>query len=229
MSVTTDFIAMVLPGAQEVQRERGMFASVTIAQAILETGSGMYVPEDINTGENSFNLFGRKARSDEPFVLANTHEVVNGVRISVVAKFRKFRSYEESVLDRSTFLKLPWYQRACNATNAFDAAIFLIDTGFRGYSYATDPHYISSLHSIMKAYNLTQYDLPKGEDDMNKVLDYEEWAWKELDTYLGNAYNDKIINEWSWVQKVRDHKLTYSDLLLLKVLIDERRRAKTNK
>lgn len=62
------------------------------------------------------------------------------------------------------------------------------------------------------------------EDDMDKVLAYEDWAWQELDQWLGQAYNDKIISDWKWVQAVKDRTLTYGNLLLLKVLIDERRR-----
>ncbi|WP_315793063.1 hypothetical protein [Paenibacillus sp. BIC5C1] len=61
---------------------------------------------------------------------------------------------------------------------------------------------------------------------MNKVLDYAQWTWNELDKYIGDAYNDKIIAEWAWVEKVRKKKLTYEELLMLKVLIDERRRKK---
>ncbi|WMT39308.1 N-acetylmuramoyl-L-alanine amidase [Paenibacillus sp. D2_2] len=64
------------------------------------------------------------------------------------------------------------------------------------------------------------------EDEVNKVLEYGTWAWEELDKYIGDAYNDKIISEWSWVEKVRKKKLTYGELILLKVLIDERRRNK---
>ncbi|PQP82114.1 hypothetical protein C0Q44_20905 [Paenibacillus sp. PCH8] len=65
------------------------------------------------------------------------------------------------------------------------------------------------------------------DDEMNTVLDYAQWAWNELDQYIGNAYNDKVIDEWAWVEKVRKKKLTYGELLLLKVLIDERRRKKS--
>jgi hypothetical protein len=59
---------------------------------------------------------------------------------------------------------------------------------------------------------------------MNKVLEYDQWAWDELDKYVGDAYNDKTIDDWKWVQAVREKTLTYKDLLLLKILIDERRR-----
>jgi len=65
------------------------------------------------------------------------------------------------------------------------------------------------------------------DDDMNTVLDYAQWAWNELDQYIGDAYNDKVIEDWAWVEKVRKKKLTYGELLLLKVLIDERRRKKS--
>lgn len=65
------------------------------------------------------------------------------------------------------------------------------------------------------------------DDDMNTVLDYAQWAWNELDQYIGDAYNDKVIDDLAWVEKVRKKKLTYGELLLLKVLIDERRRKKS--
>jgi lysozyme len=64
------------------------------------------------------------------------------------------------------------------------------------------------------------------EFDMDKILDYPDWAWVELDKYVGDAYNESIVSDWYWVQRVRDKQLQYKELLLLKVLIDERRRNK---
>lgn len=66
----------------------------------------------------------------------------------------------------------------------------------------------------------------KEEDEMNKVLNYADWAWNELDKYIGDAFKDKIIDDKSWLDKVKNKKLTYSELILLKILIDERRRNK---
>jgi flagellum-specific peptidoglycan hydrolase FlgJ len=224
------FIDLVVPGAQEVQRRTGMFASVTIAQAIWETGGGVHTPKDINTGEESYNLFGRKAAKGEPYVMASTWEVENGQKVYIKAPFKKFASYTDSVLDRSDFLQLPWYQKACHASNPFDAARFLIETDYYDHagnllSYATDPNYVKGIIGVIQGSNLTQYDLPKGEDDeMNKVLEYDAWAWDELDRWAGDAYNDDYLEKWDWVQKIRDKQLTYGELLLLKVLIDERRR-----
>ncbi|OPH47583.1 hypothetical protein BC351_10345 [Paenibacillus ferrarius] len=69
-------------------------------------------------------------------------------------------------------------------------------------------------------------ELEADEDLMNKVLEYEQWVWDELNTYLGCAYNEGHLEDWKWVQAARDKTLTYKDLILLKVLIDERRRKK---
>jgi hypothetical protein len=171
MSRQSDFIALVTPGAQEVQRQVGMFASVTIAQAAWETGWGVSTPKDINTGEESYNLFGRKAAAGEPYVESRTWEVYGGQKVYITAKFKKFDNYIDSILDRSEFLKKKWYQRACNTDNPWDAARFLIDTGYPGYAYATDPSYVANLHSIMQSYNLTQYDLPKEDEEDMAVKD----------------------------------------------------------
>jgi flagellum-specific peptidoglycan hydrolase FlgJ len=232
VSKTSDFINLVVPGAQEVQRQTGMFASVTIAQAAWETGWGVCTPKDINTGVESYNLFGRKASENEPYVLARTWEVYNGQKVYINEKFKKFNSYVESILDRSSFLKLPWYQRACNATDPYDAARFLIDTGYPGYSYATDPNYVNGITSIMKTYNLTQYDLPKGqpedqsqeEDEDNMPMKLPDYAWKMLYNYVGHAYNDDIITSWSWLQKILDKQLTASELAFLTAVIEGKRR-----
>ncbi|WP_427052019.1 peptidoglycan recognition protein family protein [Paenibacillus sp. TC-CSREp1] len=62
------------------------------------------------------------------------------------------------------------------------------------------------------------------DDEMNQVLNYAEWAWRELDQYIGDAYKDQIIHEQAWVEKARKRALTYGELLMLKVIIDERRR-----
>jgi flagellum-specific peptidoglycan hydrolase FlgJ len=223
VSKAQDFINLVLPGAQEVQRQTGMFTSVTIAQAAWETGWGVSTPKDHITGEESYNLFGRKASGDEPYVTAPTWEVYQGQRVEIMARFKKFNSYVDSILDRSSFLKLPWYQRACNADNPYDAAKYLIDTGYPGYSYATDPNYVSGLTSIIDSYNLTQYDLPKGDDD-NVAMKLPDYAWDMLYNYVGHAYNDKIITQYDWCQKILDKTLTASELSFLTAVIEAKRR-----
>lgn len=160
------FIDLVVNGAQEVQKKTGMFASVTIAQAIQETGWGRSTPKDKDTGAESYNLFGRKASGNDPFVTSKTWEVYGGKRVEIFARFKKFNSYTESVLDRCSFLQLKYYVKACNADNPFDACDFLIKTGVFGsdgkeIGYATDPNYSERLKRIIRDNDLTKYDLTK--------------------------------------------------------------------
>jgi flagellar protein FlgJ len=209
------FINLVLDGAQEVQRSTGMFASVTIAQAIHETGWGRSTPKDKDNGSESYNLFGRKAKNGENYVTSKTWEVYDGKRVEIYAKFKKFNSYTDSVLDRSGFLKSQYYQKACKATNPMDACDFLIKTGVFGTNgkeigYATDPSYSDLLKKIINSNNLTQYDLPKEDeeemaikDDFIKLqqvvedLTKENKALKEKLTKIENEMDMDAIPDWA--------------------------------
>jgi peptidoglycan L-alanyl-D-glutamate endopeptidase CwlK len=105
-----------------------------------------------------------------------------------------------------------------------------LDWGGAWTSFVDLPHfeytYGLSINQLKNGVKIPDYpaNYIKEEDEMNKVLEYDQWAWDELDKYVGDAYNDKTIDDWKWVQAVREKTLTYKDLLLLKILIDERRR-----
>lgn len=64
------------------------------------------------------------------------------------------------------------------------------------------------------------------EDEENMPMKLDDWAWQELDAFVGDAYNEGIISDWSWVQCVRDHAMTLTEGWLIKTVIDERRRKK---
>jgi flagellum-specific peptidoglycan hydrolase FlgJ len=75
-------------------------ASVTIAQACLETGFGEHIPP------NSNNCFGIKAKGNEPSVNVKTHEYVGTSQrepIEVYARFKKFQSIEDYFEPTSIF------------------------------------------------------------------------------------------------------------------------------
>ena len=81
-----DFIALVVEGAQEFQVKTGVFASVTIAQAALETGWGQFIPVDKYTGKLSYNLFGVKGVGPAGSVTCQTWEVIDGKKVVVDAQ-----------------------------------------------------------------------------------------------------------------------------------------------
>lgn len=151
-----DFIASVSGGAQQFQRTSNVFASVTLAQAALETGWGAFVPVDYQSGKKSYNLFGVKGDGTNGHVTAYTWEVENGQRVNVLADFRAYNSFAESIADHAQVLMNDRYAPVRNAQTPEEAANLLHSCG-----YATDPDYGTKLISIISTYNLKQYDLPK--------------------------------------------------------------------
>ena len=148
-----DYIAAMTQGALEVQEEYGLPAAVAIAQSALETGWGKHPILDERTGDNSHNLFGIKAGPGDDYVESWTHEYVNGKKVRVLAKFKAYESYSDSLTDWAGFLmRNPRYKSALeNASDPFQFADELQRAG-----YATDPNYAKKLKSIIKTYKLDQ-------------------------------------------------------------------------
>lgn len=146
----TSFIAMLLAGAQECQRATGIPASVTIAQAALESGWGERV-----RGNNLFGIKADKAWKGKT-VDVPTHEVIKGQRVFVVDKFRAYNSWAECVMDRARFLKAnPRYAKCFRETTGEGWARAMAAAG-----YATDPAYAEKLISVMRGRKMAQYDVP---------------------------------------------------------------------
>jgi hypothetical protein len=142
------FFAMAVGPAQASQKETGVPASVTLAQAIIESGWG-----DSHMGD-AWNFFGIKAQGDEPFVVVRTREVVGGKDIFIDARFRRFASMKDCFRAHGLFLRdNPRYAKAFQTTDAESFAREIHKAG-----YATDPHYSDALISIIRQNNLTQYD-----------------------------------------------------------------------
>ena len=142
------FLAMAVGPAQASQKETGVPASVTLAQAILESGWG-----DNHIGDAQ-NYFGIKARSGEPSVTMRTREVVGGKSVYVDAPFRSFASVEECFAAHGHFLRDN--SRYAKAFQAADGEGFARAIAAAGY--ATDPKYADLLVRIIRENNLAQYD-----------------------------------------------------------------------
>ncbi|MGF0109435.1 glycoside hydrolase family 73 protein [Clostridium sp. SGI.024] len=147
------FIEAMAPVAQESYKEHGVLPSITLAQGIIESAwgkSGLTVQGN--------NLFGIKADISwtGPVIEMNTQEFVNGQYITVVARWRVYDRWEDSILDHGKFLKENIrYEQAgvFNAKNYKEQAEALLRAG-----YATDPNYSNKLCSMIESYSLDQYD-----------------------------------------------------------------------
>jgi flagellum-specific peptidoglycan hydrolase FlgJ len=143
------FINAVAPGAIASQRAYGVPAAVTIAQAIEESDWGQSL-----LASQDYNLFGMKGTGPAGSEALPTQEYENGQWITTTAPFRVYHNFAESIDDHGRLLAdSGYYQQAMavrRAPNAFASAL----TGV----YATDPGYGAKLISLMRQYNLYQYD-----------------------------------------------------------------------
>lgn len=148
------FIKQLVPSAQKQQRQYHVFASITLAQASLESDWGTS-----ELSQKYHNLFGIKS-SDPNSPLLTTKEYVNGQWITVKARFAAYNNYDESISAHTQLFVngTGWdsghYQAVINAENYQEAARALQSKG-----YATDPDYAQKLIDLIKEYHLDQYDL----------------------------------------------------------------------
>jgi peptidoglycan hydrolase-like protein with peptidoglycan-binding domain len=163
-SVTGAFVERAGPIARENAREFGVPASVTLAQAILESDSGRAHMGEAN---NYFGIkaFTRNGRIDfgpiaKGFVTLQTKERVNGRTIVVNAHFRKYASMTDSFRDHSNFLRVnSRYKPAFAHTKQPDEFARAIHRA----GYATDEVYSDKLIGLMRQYDLYRFDKPARE------------------------------------------------------------------
>lgn len=94
-----NFIESVAQGAINGWTKYGVLPSVTVAQAILESGWGQ---SGLST--SAHNLFGIKGSYNGQYVTMQTREVYNGQSYYIYDNFRKYANNSESVEDHGNFL-----------------------------------------------------------------------------------------------------------------------------
>ncbi|WP_327008719.1 sporangiospore maturation cell wall hydrolase GsmA [Dactylosporangium sp. NBC_01737] len=152
------FLAASIPAAQQSQRDTRVPTSVTLAQAILESGWGRS-----SLSANDRNFFGMKCFNNVSGAYASgchaysTQECnAAGVCSTTVATFRTYATSAASFTDHGMALKnLARYAAAFNYTGNPNQFVAEVHKG----GYATDPLYTTKLVNLMTKYNLYQYDL----------------------------------------------------------------------
>ena len=146
---TINFIKKLAPYSKQVQ-EGGLYPSVMMAQAILESDSGRS-----GLARNDNNLFGIKGAYRGQSASYATQEA-NGVQFyGIQAGFRRYPNITEGIADYITLLNNSNYTRngVVNARSAFHSLMGLKDAG-----YATDPLYVPKVWNVIDMYDLTQFD-----------------------------------------------------------------------
>ena len=157
-----NFIETVGEDARTLGQEYDVFASVMIAQALLESGSGT---SSLSLAPN-YNLFGIKGTYQGQAVsMATQEDRGNGELYSINSAFRKYPNYAASLGDYVELLRggisgnARYYQQTWRST----AKNYLRTTNALTGTYATDTTYGQKLNSIIALYHLTQYDQAKVE------------------------------------------------------------------
>ncbi len=158
--VTNAFIDSIGELAREMALKYDVFASVMIAQAILESGAG-------TSGLSRapyYNLFGIKgSNSGASITLPTAEDNGQGQLYTINAAFRVYPSYQESLEDyvelirtgisgNQTFYQKSWRSKAKNYLSATQNLMG---------KYATDTFYANKLNSLIATYQLTRFDEPK--------------------------------------------------------------------
>lgn len=157
------FVSRVLPGAIKGS-EKGLFPSITIAQAIQESGWGTsLLASEYN------NLFGVKADSSWTgnIVEMSTQEEVSGGVITIIAKWRVYESWDAAIEDRVAFLtENTRYKEA----GVFEAKNYIEQANaLQAAGYATDSSYAEKLISTIETYSLYIYDIAPGSG--NEIIE----------------------------------------------------------
>jgi flagellum-specific peptidoglycan hydrolase FlgJ len=153
-----EFLRMVVPAAQAAQRRYGVPASVTIAQAILESSNALgWGQSQLATEANNF--FGIKAtdhKNPEHYIELKTHEYLNNHIELVDAQFARYEDPAESFDAHARLLAVAKRYEPCMFAAA-DPELFCMRLQQCGYS--TNPSYGVTLFKLIKEYDLTQYDI----------------------------------------------------------------------
>lgn len=161
-----NFIEQVGALASADMKKTGVLASLTVAQAILESAygtSGLAVE-----GKALFGIKATKTWKGKVYC-SDTKECFDGVNLVTVnnAAFRAYDTWEESITDHSAFLKANKrykevigekdYKRACE--------------GIKAAGYATDPQYAAKLIKLIEGNKLTEFDGEAKNQEESKAED----------------------------------------------------------
>lgn len=159
---TTQFIQQIGLIAQKVAQQNDLYASVMIAQAILESASG-------NSGlaaPPNYNLFGIKGTyQGKGTTMRTAEDSGNGQMYTIQAQFRKYPGYQQSLEDYAKLLKTNFYR----GTWKSQTKDYHQTTRFLTGRYATDTSYYRKLDGLIQTYHLAKYDDEQATETVAKT------------------------------------------------------------
>ncbi|WP_053084455.1 glycoside hydrolase family 73 protein [Companilactobacillus ginsenosidimutans] len=184
------------PMAQRSAQRYNLYASVMMAQAIIESGwggSALALPPN-------HNLFGIKGSYNGQSVYMRTAEYSSTYGWYYInAAFAKYPTYEESFNDNGVKLRygLTWNGAFYKGTWKENTRSYRDATAWLQGRYATAPNYASVLNNIIDSYDLTRWDSkpvpqePEVDAGMDAPLNGEFFNYEDIGT-IKNANGAKM-------------------------------------
>ncbi|EFU72981.1 LysM domain protein [Enterococcus italicus DSM 15952] len=214
----TAFINTIAAYAAPIAQANDLYASVMIAQAIVESGWG----QSALAQAPNYNLFGIKGSYNGQTVYMNTQEFLNGQYVTKNEPFRQYPSYTESFQDNANVLKTTSFGGSYYYTGAWksNTTTYTDATAWLTGRYATAPNYATVLNRVIAQYNLTQYDSPSttSTSTTSTTNTTTNTAASTTTTYtvVKGDYLSKIANKYGvTVAQLKSWNNLSSDLILI--------------
>ena len=194
---SNEFLLIIKNDVIEDMKRSGILASLTAAQALLESNSGS---SKLAQSPN-FNLFGIKGNYNGQSVCMNTKEYVKGQYITVKAYFKKYPSWSESIRDHSDmFNRLARYK---NLRGEKDYKTACKNVQLDGY--ATAPNYAESLINVIQKFKLYEWDSQPVEADVELDQAVDIIARRVIDGRFGFGHETRSERIYTLIrQRVND-------------------------
>lgn len=141
----SDFIALLISPCQQAATTHRVPWRFSIAQAALESAWGESILA--KAGRNLFGVKADKSWTGEVLELPTREQLKDGAWVTEVARWRKYRTWDECINDHALFFhRNPRYRSCFNALTDVDFAVAVAKAG-----YATDKAYARKLIATINA------------------------------------------------------------------------------
>lgn len=163
-----NFIDYIGDAARKLAYNNDLYASVMIAQAMIESGWGT---SGLASAPN-YNLFGIKGSYKGTAVNMPTQEDDGtGTLYSINSDFKKYPSYKESLEDYVSLLRggVSGNPQIYAGTWKSNTSSYKDATAYLTGKYATDTSYADKLNNIIEKYNLLRFDQTPDSTDQDQT------------------------------------------------------------